>query len=143
MLDGLDKACQSLVVEWEELRSDLGYAKDATVSKEKLQEMFGQVLVSTEAAWRDQDIDIINTKFLPVYRAYYKKAMESATPGYDRLRDAQEEMQSVVEQLSNDNTRDKRRDRIESTLDSKAPVKKQRLEIELPLRRMFLQQPIL
>jgi hypothetical protein len=64
------------------LRDDPGYAKHTTsYPKDTLQNLFRQVLDSSDGKWREKDVDVVNAKLLPVYQREFVLTMNDATHG--------------------------------------------------------------
>jgi hypothetical protein len=122
MSRGLDRACETFSAKWEILKSDPGYTKHTMVcSPEIIQDLFDQVF-SRDREWGGRNIDIANSKFLLIYQMAFQTAMDGAAPRYKQLQDARGEIQSVMEQLHDNDTHEKRKNPIHPTPGSEAPT---------------------
>jgi hypothetical protein len=82
MSHGLDRACETFSAKWEILKSDPGYTKHTMAcSPEILQDLFSQAF-SRDREWGGQNIDVANSKFLPIYQMAFQLSMDTAAPKY-------------------------------------------------------------
>jgi hypothetical protein len=111
MLLKMDEAYNAFSSKLEVLESDPGNTQRKLVySEDILHELFGEILVSGDGDWREQDINVIHSKFLPIYQTVFESAMNEVALWRPRLRDAREEIKSVIERLSGSNAHKKKKE---------------------------------
>jgi hypothetical protein len=135
---GLGRAEASLDINLDYLRDDPGYAKRTTsYPKDTLQNLFRQVLDSSDGKWREKDVDVVNSKLLLLYQTEFVLAMNDATPWDGRLIKAYSNIRSLETKLNDDDAHRKTNIPSQPTPGATAPRKKICLGLKRPPKCML------